>query len=60
MVIARGEVLQPVLAPMDRATEVTGEMDMAYADSWAHFCVHHFNQDGIVREPPRIAAWLGA
>jgi hypothetical protein len=42
------------------ATEVTGEMEMAYAESWAHFCVHHFNQDGMVREPPRIAAWLGA
>jgi len=40
-------------------TEVTGEMDMAYADSWAHFCVHHFDQKGMVRERPRIAAWLG-
>ncbi len=40
------------------ATEVTGEMEMAYDDSWAHFCVHHFNQDGLVRERPRITAWL--
>lgn len=31
-------------------TEVTGEMEMAYADSWAHYCVHHFDQDGLVRD----------
>jgi hypothetical protein len=30
-------------------TSVTGDMEMAYADSWAHYCVHHFNQDGLVR-----------
>lgn len=30
-------------------TTVTGEIQMAYADSWAHYCVHHFNQDGLVR-----------
>ena len=30
-------------------TTVTGEMEMAYADSWAHYCIHHFNQDGLVR-----------
>jgi hypothetical protein len=41
-------------------TSVTGEMDMAYEDSWAHFCVHHFNQDGLVRERSRLAAWLCA
>ena len=40
-------------------TEVTGEMAMKYEDSWAHFCIHHFNQDGIVRERPRITSWLG-
>ena len=41
-------------------TSVTGDMAMAFADSWAHFCVHHFNQDGLVRERPRITAWLGS
>ena len=41
-------------------TTVTGEMDMAYRDSWAHFCIHHFNQDGLVRERPWLTAWLGA
>jgi hypothetical protein len=30
-------------------TSVTGDMEMAYGDSWAHYCVHHFNQDGLVR-----------
>jgi hypothetical protein len=39
-------------------TSVTGEMEMAYADSWAHYCVHHFDQNGLVRERPRLAAWL--
>ena len=40
-------------------TSVTGEMDMAFEDSWAHYCVHHFNQDGLVRERSRLTAWLG-
>ena len=31
-------------------TSVTGDLEMAFADSWAHYCVHHFNQDGLVRE----------
>ena len=30
-------------------TTVTGGLDMAYADSYAMFCVLHFNQDGLVR-----------
>jgi len=30
-------------------TSVTGEMEMAFADSWAHYCIHHFNQDGLIR-----------
>lgn len=29
---------------------VTGPMEMAFGDSWAHWCVHHFDQDGLVRE----------
>jgi len=40
------------------STKVTGEMEMAYEDSWAHFCVHHFNQDGLVRERSRLTFWL--
>ena len=30
-------------------SSVTGEMEMAFEDSWAHYCVHHFNQDGLIR-----------
>ena len=40
-------------------TWVTGDMEMAYEDSWAHCCIHHFNQDGLVRERSRLTAWLG-
>lgn len=39
-------------------TSVKGEMEMAYEDSWAHFCVHHFNQHGLVRDRSRLTAWL--
>ncbi|GLQ29959.1 DUF1326 domain-containing protein [Litoribrevibacter albus] len=40
-------------------TTVTGDIEMSYSDSWAHFCIHHFNQDGVVRERSRLTAWLG-
>jgi hypothetical protein len=40
-------------------TSITGELEMAFEDSWAHFCVHHFNQDGLVRERSRLTDWLG-
>jgi hypothetical protein len=42
------------------STTVTGDMDMAYEDSWVHFCIHHFNQDGLVHERSRLTAWLDA
>lgn len=41
-------------------TSVTGDMEMSFEDSWAHYCVHHFNQDGLIRERPRLTAWLDA
>jgi hypothetical protein len=41
-------------------TSVTGDMDMAFEDSWAHFCIHNWNQDGVVHEKSRLTAWLGA
>ena len=41
-------------------TSVTGEMEMLFEDTWAHFCIHHFNQDGLVRERSRLTAWLGS
>jgi hypothetical protein len=40
-------------------TSVTGDLEMAFEDSWAHFCIHHYNQDGLVRERSRLTAWLG-
>jgi hypothetical protein len=30
-------------------TTVSGGMDMAFSDSYAMFCVHHFDQDGVIR-----------
>jgi len=30
-------------------TSVTGDIEMAFEDSFAMFCVHHFNQDGLIR-----------
>ena len=30
-------------------TSVTGDIEMAFEDSWAHYCIHHFNQDGLIR-----------
>ncbi len=30
-------------------TTVTGDLEMAFEDSWALFCVHHYNQRGLVR-----------
>jgi hypothetical protein len=30
-------------------TSVAGDMEMSFEDSWAHYCVHHFDQDGLVR-----------
>ena len=39
-------------------TSVTGDMEMAFENSWAHYCVHHFDQNGLVRERSRLTAWL--
>ncbi len=30
-------------------TTVTGGMDMVFEDSYGMWCVHHFNQDGLIR-----------
>ena len=34
-------------------TSVSGEMEMAFEDSWALFCVHHYNQYGLIRRIKR-------
>jgi hypothetical protein len=41
-------------------TSVTGEIEMAFEDTYAQFMVHHFNQDGMIRKRSRLAAWLDA
>ena len=41
-------------------TTVTGDIEMAFEDSWAHFCIHHYDQDGIVHEKSKLTAWLAA
>ena len=49
---ARAWILDRRITPNEiglGTTAVTGDMEMAYGDSWAHYCVHHFNQDGLVR-----------
>ena len=30
-------------------TSVSGDLAMELEDSWALFCVHHYNQDGLIR-----------
>ena len=42
------------------STSVTGEIEMAFKDTWAMFVVHHFDQNGLVRNRPSLTAWLGA
>jgi hypothetical protein len=41
-------------------TSVTGEIEMAFEDTYAQFMVHHFNQDGMIRKRSRLTAWLDA
>lgn len=40
-------------------TAVEGDLEMSFQDTWALFCIHHFNQDGLVRDRPRLTQWLG-
>lgn len=42
------------------STTVTGDLEMAFKDSWAMFCVHHYNQDGLIRSRSKLTAWLDA
>src|SRR5215831_4505624 len=43
-----------------RTTSVTGDTERACEGSRSLFVIHHFNQDGLVRERSRLTAWLGA
>ena len=40
-------------------TRVSGDLEMAFDETWALYCIHHFNQDGLIRDRPRLTAWLG-
>jgi len=39
-------------------TTVQGDLEMSMQDSWALWVVHHFDQDGLVRERSPLTAWL--
>jgi hypothetical protein len=41
-------------------TKVTGDLEMAFEDSWALFCVHHYNQDGLIRSESKLADRIDA
>lgn len=40
------------------ATTVTRDMEMAFENSWAMYCVHHYNQDGLIRSKSILTDWL--
>lgn len=40
------------------STSVTRDMEMAFEDSWAMYCVHHYNQDGLIRSKSILTDWL--
>lgn len=42
------------------STKTTGDIKMAFEDSWAMFCVHHYNQDGLIRSESSLAKWIGS
>lgn len=39
-------------------TNVSGDLEMAFEDSWAMFCVHHYNQDGLIRSRSKLLSWV--
>ena len=39
-------------------TTVSGDLEMAFKDSWAMFCVHHYNQDGLIRSRSKLLDWI--
>lgn len=41
-------------------TAVTRDIEMAFKDSWAMYCVHHYNQDGLIRSRSMLTDWLRA
>jgi len=41
-------------------TEATGDLEMSFEDSWALFCIHHYDQDGVIRSRSRHTHWINA
>lgn len=42
------------------STEATGDIEMAFEDSWAMFCVHHYNENGLIRSESALTNWIGS
>ncbi|MDX1406392.1 MAG: DUF1326 domain-containing protein [Woeseiaceae bacterium] len=42
------------------STAATGDIKMAFEDSWAMFCVHHYNQDGLIRSESPLTRWIAS
>lgn len=42
------------------STAATGDIEMSFEDSWAMFCVHHYNQDGLIRSESPLTQWIGS
>ena len=42
------------------STETAGDIKMAFEDSWAMFCVHHYNQDGLIRSESELTKWISS
>ena len=40
------------------STTVKRDIEMAFENSWAMYCVHHYNQDGLVRSRSVLTDWL--
>ena len=39
-------------------TTVSGDLEMSFEDSWAMFCVHQYNQDGLIRSRSKLMEWV--
>ncbi|MDX1487964.1 MAG: DUF1326 domain-containing protein [Acidiferrobacterales bacterium] len=40
------------------STTVMRDIEMAFEETWALFCVHHYNQDGMIRSKSGLTDWL--
>ena len=40
------------------STTVNGDLEMAFEDTWALFCVHHYNENGLIRSRSKLTDWF--